>query len=117
MVSRWSNIMEKMFGDPEDTPRPIPHHLGTFGMSLRKSKKKFSKCIFRGLSQFFQSKCLQVVFKERQCVLKDKQCNIAKIDEIQRKIIVFEKGKIFEYSMLMLGLWAKNRNFSAQIKT
>ena len=59
----------------------------------------------------------QLVFKERQCVFQDKQSNIVKNDEIQRKIIVFEKGKIFEYSMLMLGLWAKNRNFSVEIRT
>ena len=50
------------------------------------------------------------------CV-QEKQSNIVKNHEIQQKIIIFEKGKIFEYSMLMLRLWAKNRNFSAQIKT
>eukprot|EP00493_Phyllostaurus_siculus_P023637 UN23973 len=35
---------------------------------FKKIEKKFSKCIFRGLSQFFQSKCIQVirVFKHIQ---------------------------------------------------
>ena len=51
-------------------------------------------------------------YSRKDIVFKDKQSNVVKMDETKRKIIIFETGKIFEYSM-----WAKNRNFSAQIKT
>ena len=44
----------------------------------------------------------QWVFKERQCVFNEKQSNIVKNDEIQRKIILFEKGKYLNIECLCL---------------